>query len=207
MYAALGYIPDRGPGGLEIDEYDTRAEPAGAFDPASGALIGGIRLILTEPQPAHERAVRQIVAGSGDAELARRALARPAQPFPSVVSGAVLDRVQAFNTSGFALYELSRTIVAPAHQGKGLARGLIEFGIACAARRGPATIVGSCLPAHVPMHARYGFAPLPSGDLESFASVGQHGYVLIGRSDRLPEPTRANVSELLPSLSRQPTIS
>jgi predicted N-acetyltransferase YhbS len=109
----------------------------------------------------------------------------------------VLDQVMALRPAGFGLYELGRGIVRPGYQGAGVMRGLIEFGIACAARAGPAAIIGSCLPGHVAFYARHGFVPLPGASLESFPSVGQDGYVLIGRSDRLPEPTRAHVSELL----------
>lgn len=196
IYTAMGYRPGRA-AGLEIDEFDTRAVPAGAFDPATGALIGVLRLVTTERQPRHERIIRQIVADAGDGDLARVTRAGPGTLLPSAVSGAVLAQVRALTPAGSGLFELGRGIVRDGYRGAGVMRRLIEFGIACAARAGPATIIGSCLPAHVAFYARHGFAPLPGAGLESFPSVGQDGYVLIGYSDRLPEPTQAHVNQLL----------
>lgn len=85
VYSRLGYQERGIESGIELDEFDLYAIPVGAFDAASGALVGTIRLISTERepgrgrlvaavrQPGHERLVRHILAGYGDPDLAELA--------------------------------------------------------------------------------------------------------------------------------------
>jgi hypothetical protein len=50
------------------------------------------------------------------------------------------------------------------------------------------------------MYANYGYLKLPQTDLEMFDSVGQIAIAGICRTDRLPQPTRSHVDELLRSM-------
>jgi hypothetical protein len=115
---------------------------------------------------------------------------------PSVVSDDIRRQVELFNSERFVVHELSRAIVLPAERGTGVSRGLMEYGIAYATRRAPAVLVGSCMPAHLPMYARYGYVKLPQTELERFNSVGQIANAVICRTDALPEPTRSHIAEL-----------
>jgi hypothetical protein len=73
----------------------------------------------------------------------------------------------------------------------------MELGLAYAARLVPVVLVGSCLPGHLAMYARYGYRQLPHTGLERFDSVGQVANALACRTDVLPQPTRGHVDELL----------
>jgi hypothetical protein len=76
----------------------------------------------------------------------------------------------------------------------------MELGLAQASFGGTAVLIGSYLPEHLPMYARYGYLKLPLTDLEMFDSVGQIAVAGICRTDRLPQPTRSHVDELLRSM-------
>lgn len=196
VYGALGYIRHN-KARLEIDEYDSSSIPFGAFDPASGAMIGTLRLVTSTPQPIYERLIRSVIADLGDPALARQALGPRPHLLPSIVSPAIRRQVEAFNTEGFMVRELSRTIVRPGDRGAGVSRGMMEFGLAHAARSAPAVLIGSCLPEHLPMYARYGYVKLPCTELAHFDSVGQIANALVCRTDVLPEPTRSHSEALL----------
>lgn len=200
VYRSLGYLHRFNKSKLEIDEYDSLSIPFGAFDPVSGALIGTLRLITTEAQPDYECSLRRIVADLADEELTRQALGPWPHPLPSILSEEIDRQVEAFNTERFVVHELSRTIVRPGHRGMGVSRGLVELGLAYASRRGPAVVIGGCLPTHLPMYAKFGCQPLPHTDLELFESVGQIAHTVICRTDVLPQPTRGHVDELLRSM-------
>ena len=199
VYGALGYIePNRSR--LEIDPYDPYAVPFGAFDAESGALIGTLRLVTNEPKAGYVQAVCQVLASSADPELVAQA-SRPRQhALPSILSPEVASRIAEFNRDHFPVEELSRTIVRPGHRGGGVSRGLMEFGLAWAAQRGPRVLVGGCLGEHVPMYARYGYVQLPRTELDFFDSVRQVAHAVVCRTDVLPEPTRTHVDELVPRL-------
>lgn len=200
VYGALGYLRRGNESKLEIDGYDSLSIPFGAFDPVSGAMIGTLRLITTEAQPDYERSIRRIVADLADEELTRQALGPWSHPLPSIISHEINRQIEAFNTERFVVRELSRTIVRPGHRGMGVSRGLMEFGLAHAARFAPTVLIGGCLPAHLPMYARYGYLQLPQTGLDRFDSVGQTANTVVCRTDVLPHPTRAHVDELLHSM-------
>jgi predicted GNAT family N-acyltransferase len=200
VYGALGYVRCFNQSKLEIDAYDSLSIPFGAFDPASGEMIGTLRLITTEAQPYYERSLRRLVSDFADEELTKQALAPWTHPLPSILSDEIDRQIEAFNTEGFVVRELSRTIVRPGHRGSGVSRGLMEFGLAHAAQLAPVVLIGGCLPEHLPMYARYGYLKLPQTGLDRFDSVGQIANTLVCRSDVLPQPTRAHVDELLRSL-------
>ena len=201
VYGALGYLQCTNSSQLEIDEFDTSSIPFGAFDPVSDAMIGTLRLVVAEPQTEYECLVRGIVAGLGDPDLADQALRPRRGALPSLASDDIVRQVAAFNTGRFPVHELSRTIVHPAHRGGGVSRGLMEVGLAHAARSCPAVLVGGCLPEHVAMYARYGYAPLPSTGIAYFESVGRLATAIVCRTDRLPPPTCDHVEHLLRSLA------
>jgi predicted GNAT family N-acyltransferase len=200
VYGALGYLRGSNPSGLEIDEFDGSSIPFGAFDPASGVMIGTLRLVTTEPQPRYDGLIRCILASLDDAVLAEQALGSRRRALPSMISDDVERQIAGFNTGRFVVGELSRTIVHPDFRGAGVSRGLMEVGLAHAARASPAVLVGSCLPDLVPMYARYGYSRLVAAGLDYFDSVGQYATAVVCRTDILPQPTGAHVDELLRSM-------
>jgi predicted GNAT family N-acyltransferase len=201
VYGALGYLRRTNPSKLEIDEYDASAVAFGAFDLTTGALVGTVRLITTQPHPEYAPLVRRVVADLEDPELALQALGRRPQVLPSILSQDIARQIEAFNAERHLVHELSRAIVRPGQRGAGMSRGLMEFGIAHAAQFGPAILIGGCLPEHLPMYGKYGFQPLPEIGLARFESVGQIANAIICRSDALPEPTRSHVEDLLDAMA------
>jgi len=200
VYGALGYRRRRNESKLEIDGYDSLSIPLGAFDPVSGVMIGTLRLVTTEAQPDYEYSIRCILADLADDELTKQALSPWQHPLPSIISHEINRQIEAFNTERFVVHELSRIIVHPGYRGSGVLRGLMELGFAYAARLGPAVLIGSCLPMHVPMYAKFGCKQLPHTDLELFESVGQIANMVVCRTDELTQPTRGHVDELLRSM-------
>jgi len=201
VYTALGYSRRRNESKLEIDAYDSSSIPFGAFDSVSGTMIGTLRLITTEAQPDHDHLIQCILADLTDEELTNHALGPRQHPLPSMSSHEINRQIEAFNTNRFVVHELSRTIVHPSHRGMGVARGLVELGLAYASRSGSAVVVGSCSPMLLPMYAKFGCQRLPHIDLEILESVGQISSTIICRTDELPQPTRGHVDELLRSMT------
>jgi predicted GNAT family N-acyltransferase len=201
VYRSLGYINHFNRSKLEIDPYDSLSVPFGAFASESGTMIGTLRLVTTEPQPAYESLIQGILDELGDEDLTRQARAPWPYPLPSIISREVDRQIAVFNTERFVVQELSRTIVRPGHRGMGVSRGLVELGMAYASRFEPSVVVGGCVPEHLPMYAKYGCHQLPHTDLGLFESVGQIAYTVIGRTDVLPQPARDHVDELLRSMS------
>ena len=200
VYGTLGYIRHANRSKLEIDGYDSRSIPYGAFAPISGAMIGTLRLITTERQPAHDRSIRHLLVELDDEELTMQALAPRSHSLPSIISDEMDRRIEAFNTERFVVHEMSRLIVHPKYRGSSVLRGLVELGLAHAARLGPAVVIGSCLPMHLPLYARFGCQQLPHTGLERFDSVGQIANMVVCRTDKLPPPTQGHVDELLRSM-------
>ena len=201
VYGALGYLQRFNHARLDIDEYDSSSLPFGAFDSRTGEMIGTLRVVLAEPQPDYDYLIRTLVAGYGDADLARQAWGPQPHPLPSIISDEVERQIEAFNPERFAVFEMSRCIVRSDRRGTGMSRGLTELGMAHAMHRGPAVLIGGCLPEHLPMYARYGFAQLPHTGLDHFDSVGQLAHTIICRTDVLPQPTRSHIDELLGAMA------
>lgn len=197
VYRALGYLQRAHRSRLEIDAYDRAAIPFGAFDPASGAMVGTLRLLTAEPQPEYERMVDSVLTEARDGELTEQASKPRPRPLPGIISDEIDRQIDAFNTMRFAVHELSRFIVRPGYRGGGISRGLALMGFAQAMRPAPAVIIAGCLPEHNQMYARYGFVKLPHTGLDHFDSVGRIANTIISRTDLLPEPTRSQVDELL----------
>ncbi len=197
VYGALGYIQRSNKAQLEIDEYDSFSIPFGAFAPDSGKMIGTIRLITTELQPDYDASIRRVVAEHDDAALTEQALGPWPYPLPSMITDETQRQIEAFNTERLVVAELSRTIVHPGYRGSGISRGLMEFGLAHAARFAPAILIGGCLPEHLPMYARYGYRKLPQTGLDRHERVGQLANTVVCRTDVLPQPTRTHIDEML----------
>jgi len=200
VYSALGYLQRFNRSRLDIDEYDSSSIPFGAFDSRTGEMIGTLRVVMTEPQPDYDYLIRYIVASYSDADLVRQAWGPQPHPLPSIISDEVERHIEAFNTEQFPVCEMSRCIVRTDRRGTGMSRGLTELGMAHVMRLGPAVLIGGCLPDHVPMYARYGFAQLPHTGLGHFDSVGQLAHTIICRTDVLPQPTQSHIGELLSSM-------
>jgi SAM-dependent methyltransferase/predicted GNAT family acetyltransferase len=201
VYTALGYSRRYNESKLEIDIYDSSSIPFGAFDSVSGTMIGTLRLVTTEVQPDYDHLIQCILTDLAEDELTKHALGPRQHPLPSMSSHEINREIEAFNTERFVVHELSRTIVHPSHRGMGVARGLVELGLAYASRSGPAIVVGGCSPKQLPMYAKFGCQRLPNIDLEILESVGQISSTIICRTDVLPQPTRGHVDELLRSMT------
>jgi predicted GNAT family N-acyltransferase len=197
VYAALGYLQQPNKSKLEVDPFDQWAIPFGAFDPASGAMIGTVRLITRQPQCHFSRLVRRVLELAEDDLLAEHAQRQRPHNLPSIVSDTIEGALAAFNSDRLPVSELSRCIVVNDFRGTGVSRKLMEYGIAHAAFGGAALLVGSFLPSHLPMYARYGYVQLPQTGFDLFDSVDQIAISAVCRTDRLPKPTRSHVGELL----------
>lgn len=201
IYGALGYLQCANSFGLEIDSCDLSSIPFGAFHAQTGEMIGTLRLITTEPQLEYERMISCVLAEIYDSELAARALAPRQRRLPSIVTDEIDRQITAFNTDGYVVHELSRFIVRPDHRSTNLSLGLVMMAMAHAMQAAPAVFIASCLPRHVPLYARYGFAKLPHTEYEYFDSVGQIANTIICRSDVLPPPMQSHLDELLRSVA------
>jgi predicted GNAT family N-acyltransferase len=197
VFADLGYLQHTNKSRLEIDPYDERAVLFGAFDAVSGAMIGTIRLITPQTQTHFARLVRCVLDHCHDDGLTAQAQGPRQDTFPTLATGRIERALVRFNSGGLPVLELSRIIVDPGLRGSGLARCLMECGIARAAIGGHAVVISSFLLSHLPMNARYGYVQLPDTDFERFNSVGQVAIAGVCRTDRLPEPTKSNVDKLL----------
>lgn len=200
VYDAVGYLQRQNQSKLEIDEHDVCAIPFGAFDLTTNEMIGTLRLISNEVQPGYQALIHRVVEDFADDQLRERTSGPAPERLPSVLSDEVDHQVGAFNTAGYPVRELSRGIIHPAHRGSGIGRGMMELGIAHATKHTPVVLIGGCLPAHLPMYARYGYQQLPERQLDRFDHVGQIANVMICRTDALPEPTQTHIDDLLRSM-------
>jgi predicted GNAT family N-acyltransferase len=202
VYGALGYLKYVSAARLEIDEYDRYAVPFGAFD-ERGRLVGTLRLVTDRLQVRHARMLERVLAGQRDSGLAALSSRRRRYAMPSIVSEEIGARLAAANRPGRSLHELSRTIVTPDMRGSGVSRALMEFGLAQASMQSHVMLVGGCLPVHVPMYAKYGYAPLPGAGLRHFDSVEQLAVVVVCHTDALPEPTSGRVEQIRLELGQE----
>jgi predicted GNAT family N-acyltransferase len=200
VYADLGYLRQSNPSKLDIDEYDGWAIPFGAFDATSRKMIGTLRLVTKQPQSDFSRLVAKALELFADTSLAMQARAPRPHILPSIVSDKIDQALAAFNIEGLIVSELSRSVVDRNFRGSGVSRSLMELGLAQAAFGAPALLIGSYLPEHLPMYVKYGYLNLPQTNLELFDSVGQIAVAGVCRTDRLPQPTRSHVEELVRSM-------
>jgi predicted N-acetyltransferase YhbS len=197
IYHDLGYLRQPNKSKLDIDTFDPWAIPFGAFDPSSQTMIGTVRLITTEPQPHFSQLVQKVLGLFADTALARQVCADRPHTLPSIVSKTIEKALADFNSANFPVAELSRSVVRHRFRGSGIARSLMELGLARAAFSGPTLLVGSYLTEHLLMYAKYGYRKLPNTGLDLFDSVDQIAVAGVCRTDRLPEPTRSHVDDLL----------
>jgi N-acyl-L-homoserine lactone synthetase len=199
VYGTLGYLRCSNRFGLEIDAYDLSSIPFGAFHASTGEMVGTLRLITSEPVFEYEWLITLLLTELSDPEIAEQALAARHCKLPSVASDDIEREITAFNSGGYAVHELSRFIVHPAHRSANLSLGLVMAAMAYAMQSGPALFIASCLPRHVPLYAKYGFSKLPNTEFEYFDSVGQIANTIICRSDFLPRPMQSRMDDLLRS--------
>lgn len=200
-YGALGYLQCSNPSKLEIDPYDLMSIPLGAFDAASGRMVGTLRVVTTELQPVYQRLISRVLTEFADPDLTRQALDARPHSLPAIVTDEIDRQIAAFNTERFAVHELSRFIVHPDHRSSHVSRGLVQLAFAHATRSGPAMFIAGCQPKHVRLYASYGFVQLPHTDIDFHDSVGQFANTIICRSDALPGPMRSQVDGLLRSMA------
>ena len=201
VYRRLGYLQSCNKSEAEMDIYDLSSVPFGAFDAATGELVGTLRLIKPEPQLEYDHLIAHVLAECFDTELTRQALEPRPRSLPSIVSDEIERQIEAFNTPRFAVYEFSRFIIHPDHRFSNVSRGLGILGMAHAMRSGPAVFIAGCLPEHNRLYASYGFVKLPYSGLDHFDTVNRLANTLICRSDALPRPMRARIDELVGSMA------
>src|ERR1041384_2305923 len=196
-YSALGYLQHSNRSRLDIDVYDLSSIAFGAFDTATGAMIGTLRLITTELQRDADRLIGHVLTECSDADLTQQALEPHDRDLPSIVSDQVARQIVAFNTPQLPIYEFSRFIVHPDYRLSHVSRSLGALGMAYAMQSGPALFIAGCLPQHNRLYASYGFVKLPDTDLDYFDSVGQIANTIVCRSDILPGPIQSQIDDLL----------
>lgn len=200
-YGALGYLRYSNPSKLEIDPYDLMSIPLGAFDAASGRMVGTLRIVTTELQPTYQRLISRVLTEFADPDLTRQALGNRPHRLPAIVTDEIARQIAAVNTEQWAVHELSRFIVHPDHRSSHVSRSLVQLALACATRAAPAVLIAGCQPRHVRLYASYGFVQLPHTDVDFHDSVGQLANTIICRSDALPGPMRSQVDALLRAMA------
>jgi predicted GNAT family N-acyltransferase len=200
-YGALGYLRCSNPSKLEIDPYDLMSIPLGAFDAASGRMVGTLRIVTTELQPTYQRLISRVLTEFADPDLNRQALGSRPHQLPAIVTDEIARQIAAVNTEQRAVHELSRFIVHPDHRSSHVSRGLVQLALAYATRSAPAVLIAGCQPRHVRLYASYGFVQLPHTDVDFHDSVGQFANTIICRSDALPGPMRSQVDALLRAMA------
>jgi GNAT superfamily N-acetyltransferase len=184
VWKQLGYLETENADGLEIDAFDRRATSFAVFE--GGRAIATLRLV-GENEPWMLAA--EVLDDVADARLRARALGPCRRRLPSMTTEHIARLVEARRAPGQLLAELSRSVVHPDHRGRGLLRALIELGLARAMRAGRPLLVGSCVEGHVPLYARFGFAPLPGAGAALNDTVGTVGVTLYRDTRRHSEIT------------------
>lgn len=200
-YGELGYLRCSNPSKLEIDPYDLMSIPLGAFDAASGRMVGTLRIVTTELQPTYQRLISRVLTEFADPDLTRQALGSRPHRLPAIVTDEIARQIAAVNTEHWAVHELSRFIVHPDHRSSHISRSLVQLALAYATRSAPAVLIAGCQPRHVRLYASYGFVQLPHTDVDFHDSVGQFANTIICRSDALPGPMRSQVDALLRAMA------
>lgn len=200
-YEALDYLRCCNPSKLEIDPYDLMSIPFGAFDAASGRMVGTLRIVTSELQPGYQRLISRVLTEFADHDLTQQALGGRPHRLPAIVTGEIDRQIAVFNTGRFPVLELSRFIVHPDHRSSHVSRGLGQLAFAYATRSGPAVFVAGCQSRHIRLYASYGFVQLPHTGVDFHDSVGQFANTIICRSDALPGPMRSRVDGLSRSMA------
>ncbi len=72
----------------------------------------------------------------------------------------------------------------------------MDLGLAHAQAHGYPLLVGSCVPEHLSLYAKYGFERLPRSQTFESDVVGQLANTVVCDTTALPSPTDARVAEL-----------
>ncbi|HPM79585.1 MAG TPA: GNAT family N-acetyltransferase [Candidatus Anammoximicrobium sp.] len=195
VYTRLGYLPERVvqcSAQVDLDCYDPRALHFVAEETQNGNLVGSVRLVL--PRGISERRQHSVI-GSPPARTLRRqaawcqslaeAVRRQGCPLllerlgeatfaslPILQSNDFTDSSTGSRTEVENLLsqvgtfaELSRLVVWPRYRGLEISRLLIRAVVAVAVDLGLQSLVLECVPEHVPMYEKYGFARMIQGHL------------------------------------------
>jgi predicted GNAT family N-acyltransferase len=200
VFESLGYLQQQNRSRLEIDVYDRYAIPFGAIAIQTGELVGTLRLITNCVQAFYAGRIHRILDAVGDPGLRAHVLRARKRPLPSIVSQTVQDKIDEFNVEAQEVEEMSREIVHPKYRGVGVARGLMEFGIAYAQAGDDPLVIAGCLPEHVAINGKYGYVKLPGTDVDLYDSVGQIANTIACNTRRLPEPARTRVGMILEAM-------
>lgn len=201
VYGALGYLQGFNRSRLEVDIYDRSSVPFGAFDARTCEMIGTLRLITAQPQPAYQALIESVLAECMDTELNTQASAPSGLRLPAISCEEINRELARFNQDHFTVHELSRFIVRPGHRYSQASRALVQLAMARAMLSGPAVFIAGCLPRHVRLYASYGFGTLPNSGLHQFDSVGQRASTIVCRSDALPPLMQDQVNGLLRAMT------
>lgn len=195
VYTRLGYLPERVvqcSAQVDLDCYDPRALHFVAEETQNGNLVGSVRLVL--PRGLSERRQHAVI-GSPPARTLRRqaawcqSLAEAARrqccplllerlgeatfaSLPILQSNDFTDsstgsraEVENLLSQVGTFAELSRLVVWPRYRGLEISRLLIRVVVAVAVDLGLQSLVLECVPEHVPMYEKYGFARMIQGHL------------------------------------------
>lgn len=179
VYERMGYLEEELEGaGRELDCYDTNALHfvAGTRE---GDIVGTVRLILSRrlgPNDSFDSVVGAVpgetVAAQADwvRKVARKCsrilegkLNRPPYfgTLPILQSTKFQDNFRKIMSDVERSAELSRLVVAPRYRGVGLSTLLVRAVIAAALSLNIKQVLLECVPAHVRMYKRRGFARIP----------------------------------------------
>lgn len=223
--AGMGYIPNErfNPSQLDIDAYDPRSIHIGGFIEIDGqrCLVTTSRITTPLVQELFDSWIRQIISYHNEYGLMASATAQPRHHFPTEQVYDFQDLYRKYTCQKFS--EMGRLSVLDSVpnpldpdneislRGLGLSRFTKEFGVAVALQEGYPLSVGSCIPGHAEMYAKYGYvrikidpARLRTKDArvvngyEIFNdNVATPAVVIYADFRKLPQPSAENVSRLL----------
>jgi hypothetical protein len=199
-FVELGYLQQENRALLEIDAYDAYSIPFGAISLESRELMGTTRLITPSVQPFYRTRIRRILDFCADPSLSAPVKRARPRLLPSLSSSLIEDMLDAYNTRRRPVHEVSRYIVHPTQRQSCLARGLLEFVIAYARASVDPVLFASCIPSHVPLHARFGFGKLPGTDLSLSDHVGQIANTIVCDPTQVPEPAASRVANIVDAM-------
>jgi GNAT superfamily N-acetyltransferase len=180
VWSSLGYTPeDRrcDVAQLEVDYSDRFSTALGAFAISEGReeFIGGIRIINEKLADNPQwKLIEHLLATKTDPNLnnAIRPAREHTYPFDLLASfPAFAETYRTWVRAEFLKAEVSRVVVEPARQGKGVGEVLVDSACAYARGQGLNLLFLACKQEHTPFYQRSGFQTLSNLHCDSFASV------------------------------------